>query len=405
MRRQSFAGVFVFLLPLLILISPSTIRAQARAPLVYSPEVHIPVPPTPVRIAGKRHLAYELHITNLRSTDIELTSVEVLDGGTGKSLALFRDNELTSRLGRPGIRDVKDVELVRAGMRAVVYVWLPLDERAPAPSGIHHRIELESIRPTGKEHQSIETGRTRVLREQAVVLDPPLRGGPWAAVYDPLLVGGHRTSIYVMDGRARIPARYAIDWIKLDQDAKRARGDDSRISNWYGYGSEVLAVADGTIAEAKDDMPEGEDRSTSTGAISLENASGNYITLDMGKGRYAFYEHLKHKSIRMRVGERVKRGQVIAQLGNSGSSSSGPHLHFHVADANATLGAEGLPYVFRSFEVIGAFQPPIEGFASGERWKPAPADAAGRRTLELPQAGSVIMFESGRKSDQGPSAR
>jgi hypothetical protein len=61
--------------------------------------------------------------------------------------------------------------------------------------------------------------------------------------------------------------------------------------------------------------------------------------------------------------------------------------------------------VFRSFEVIGAFQPPIEGFASGERWKPAPADAAGRRTLELPQAGSVIMFESGGKSDQGHSAR
>jgi murein DD-endopeptidase MepM/ murein hydrolase activator NlpD len=45
----------------------------------------------------------------------------------------------------------------------------------------------------------------------------------------------------------------------------------------------------------------------------------------------------------VKVGERVKQGQVMALVGNSGNSTE-PHLHFHVADANSPLGAEGLPY-------------------------------------------------------------
>jgi len=42
-----------------------------------------------------------------------------------------------------------------------------------------------------------------------------LRGGPWIAIYDPLLSGGHRTAIYTLDSRAGIPGRFAIDWIRL----------------------------------------------------------------------------------------------------------------------------------------------------------------------------------------------
>jgi murein DD-endopeptidase MepM/ murein hydrolase activator NlpD len=92
----------------------------------------------------------------------------------------------------------------------------------------------------------------------------------------------------------------------------------------------------------------------------------------------------------------VKSGQVLGLLGNSGSSSSGPHLHFHVADASAELAAEGLPYVFRGFEVVGAFDH-ISAFTTGEHWKPAPSAAAGKRSLELPAANTVIVFPAVRE--------
>jgi hypothetical protein len=205
------------------------------------------------------------------------------------------------------------------------------------------------------------------------------------------MLGGHRTSVYTLDGRARIPARVAIDWVKLAEDATHTNGNATSIANWHGYGAEVLAVADGIVAEAADDMTESPTLSETEAPLALENASGNYVTLDLGRGRYAFYEHLKHGSIVVKSGERVRSGQVIGRLGNSGSSSSGPHLHFHVADARNELAAEGLPYVFRNFEVVGAYDG-MEKFTTGERWQPPSLAAAGRRNMELPAANTVVYF-------------
>ncbi|HET6957894.1 MAG TPA: M23 family metallopeptidase, partial [Vicinamibacterales bacterium] len=121
--------------------------------------------------------------------------------------------------------------------------------------------------------------------------------------------------------------------------------------------------------------------------ITLDNAAGNHVTLDLGAGRFAFYEHLRPGSIRVRVGQHVRSGEVLASLGASGSVSSGPHLHFHVGDTNSTLGSEGLPYVFKQFDVSGAFRS-LEAFAKGEAWVPS----AATRRLELPSQQSVVRF-------------
>jgi hypothetical protein len=364
---------------------------------VQSVDIQIPVAPIPVTIAGKRHLAYELHITNFRPFDVALSRLEVVGADRGSRLAEFRDSQLAATLGRVGARvEGADRQTVVAGGRTIVYLWLPLEDNVATPARLQHRIELDLMRPSGRERAVVTDSGCIVRSEQPVVLDAPLRGGPWVALYDPMMMGGHRTAVYTLDGRARIPARFAVDWVKLADDASHAHGDANSITNWHGYGSEVLAVADGIIAEAVDDLPEGATLSEATGSIALENASGNYVALDLGGGRYAFYEHLKHGSIKVKRGERVKSGQVLGLLGNSGSSSSGPHLHFHVADASAELAAEGLPYVFRGFEVVGAFDH-ISAFTTGEHWKPAPSAAAGKRSLELPAANTVIVFPAVRE--------
>ncbi|MBM0105943.1 M23 family metallopeptidase [Steroidobacter sp. S1-65] len=367
--------------------------SQQRARLVQSVDIQIPSAPTPVTIAGARHLAYELHITNFRPVDVVLKRLEILDAGRDSRVAEFSDSQLAARLDRVGAR-VADAErqIIPPGGRTIIYLWLPLEDRSAIPARLQHRIELDLMRSSGREHAVITDSGCAVRGEQPVVLNAPLRGGPWVALYDPLMVGGHRTSVYTLNGRARIPARFAIDWVKLGDDATRARGDVNSIRNWHGYGAEVLAVADGVIAEAVDDMTEGATLSEATGPLALENASGNYVTLDLGGGRYAFYEHLQHGSIAVKRGDRVKSGQVLGRLGNSGSSSSGPHLHFHVADAEAELAAEGLPYVFSGFEVVGAYDD-IHTFATGEPWKSSSLPAAARkRSRELPGANTVIVF-------------
>jgi murein DD-endopeptidase MepM/ murein hydrolase activator NlpD len=138
-----------------------------------------------------------------------------------------------------------------------------------------------------------------------------------------------------------------------------------------------------------DDMPD-HSLAPNQGArrVPLEQASGNHVTLDLGDGRFAFYEHLQSGSIRVRQGDRVRAGQIIARLGYSGSSSSGPHLHFHVADASSDLGAEGIPFVFTGFDHLGAFSS-LEALVRGERWGSA---AAGERRHEHPAAMAVLRF-------------
>ena len=96
-------------------------------------------------------------------------------------------------------------------------------------------------------------------------------------------------------------------------------------------------------------------------------------------------------SIRVKAGQHVQRGDVIGQLGFTGEST-GPHLHFHVSDANAPLAAEGLPYALKSFHVVGAYAS-IEDFSQGKPWMPATPSAIGDG---FPAPLSVVNFGNGR---------
>jgi murein DD-endopeptidase MepM/ murein hydrolase activator NlpD len=374
------------------LLAPAPAAAQPRAPIVQSPELAVLQPPVVVTIEGVRQLVYELHITNLGTTDVALTRIDVLDADRPTpALAELQAEALQAALGRPGVAKLPaDPRQLGAGLRAVFYAWLPLG-KAAAPTTLRHRIELDVMTPSGRTHRVIEGGRTSVRREAPIVLGPPVQGGRWVAVYGPEVDRGHRRFLYTIDGRARIPARFATDWMKLGDDDRFVSGERTQLAGWHGYAANVLAVADATVAEVHDDVAQDSPITDSPAPITLEAASGNYIALNLGGGRYAFYEHLKPGSVRVKVGARVRRGDVIGLLGNTGSSSSGPHLHFHVSDATASLGAEGLPYVFESFERLGSFQFPATAGGTPTISPPATGTTA-RRRRELPAPNAVVRF-------------
>ncbi len=66
---------------------------------------------------------------------------------------------------------------------------------------------------------------------------------------------------------------------------------------------------------------------------------------------------MKPGSVRVRVGERVRRGQVLGQLGNSGNSAT-PHLHLQVQIGRSFL-SDGLPFVFDRFQLLGQITDPF----------------------------------------------
>ena len=77
--------------------------------------------------------------------------------------------------------------------------------------------------------------------------------------------------------------------------------------------------------------------------ITPRTLPGNHVILDLGHGFYAAYAHMIPGSIRVKEGQRVKVGQVLGNLGNSGNSAE-PHLHFQIMNAPNFVAAEGLPF-------------------------------------------------------------
>ncbi len=257
----------------------------------------------------------------------------------------------------PGASALHPVD-VPAGGGAVVYFFLVLDDNLPLPEALRHEVDSTDCNAAATT-RSTAVSDTPVSRAAPVVVGLPFAGHGWVAGDSPNDFGVHRrTLIPLRDGggdpivgRYHVPERYAIDWVKVDADAHRALGPLDRNASYLAWGEPILAVADGTISRIRDGMAEGTPPHNPPNAT-MEMAAGNYIMQDIGGGHYAFYAHLQPGSLRVRVGERVRRGQVIALLGNSGNSSEA-HLHFHVSDANDPLLSEGVPYVFERYQATG----------------------------------------------------
>jgi murein DD-endopeptidase MepM/ murein hydrolase activator NlpD len=172
-------------------------------------------------------------------------------------------------------------------------------------------------------------------------------------------------------------------------------GDPKDVRGYTCYDADVIAVADGTVVSVLDnleDQPPGKLPDVST--ITLTTVTGNHVILDLGGGVYAFYAHMRKKSIVVHVGERVKRGQLLGKLGNSGNTSA-PHLHFHLMDGISVLGSNGIPYVIDSFVLAGKI-PPDDDEADDlkKSWSSALFPTAGARHDEFPLDLDIVDFPS-----------
>ncbi len=103
-------------------------------------------------------------------------------------------------------------------------------------------------------------------------------------------------------------------------------------------GTDIVAARDGIVFDvASDNYRSGLNPK-------IDGPSANVVRILHDDGTYAIYAHLNWNSIRVRPGDRVRRGQYIADSGNTGFSS-GPHLHFAVV-RNTGLKLMSVPVVF-----------------------------------------------------------
>jgi murein DD-endopeptidase MepM/ murein hydrolase activator NlpD len=340
LRRIALAAAFV------LVFVPGTMPAAAKTTTALHVEASNP-PYAVFGSDGRLHVEYDLVLTNAFVGPATLDAVAVRADGkpaltlTGDALTAATHTLLTSDATvtiAPASTAFTQVDLVLPGRTApkritnrVAYT-IPAD--APSRSVIGSTVSASPV--------------LRTDPRPPTVISAPLSGAGWVNVNgccnDP--TSPHRETLLASDGDWVTPELFAIDWIR-EVDGRFYSGDGTQNTDWVGFGEPIHAVADGTVVLTRDGLPDIPPMTKNPGLRTPEDYAGNNVIVAIGHGRYAVFDHLVRGSVRVRRGQRVRAGQVVGKLGNSGNTD-GPHLHFGIEARPDSL-AQGLPFEIDDF--------------------------------------------------------
>ena len=350
--------------------------AAKPAPFPLQLEMRVPFEPTAFPSGPHFYVMYELHLTNFGPTPLSLSRIEVLDAdaGAGQPIATFEAEQLEvmlQPLGGKTLSAPKERLVISDGQSAIAFMSIAFDRNSHIPGRLLHRV---STADSAAEGTVIATNHTELQ-----VLGPPVEGANWLAEDGPSndQDNHHRRGLIILDGRLVDSRRYAIDWKQI-RDGASFSGDARDVHSYYSNEKAVLAVADGRVVTARDGLPDnipGHGESFHPAVpITLETVAGNTITLDLGGGQFAYYMHLQPGSLRVKAGDRVRRGQVVARIGASGDARE-PHLHFEVTTSSKLAAGHGVPYLIDRYRCKSTSDGPME-----------------LRVHELPLGNSLVEF-------------
>jgi hypothetical protein len=382
----------------LAVLAVSPIAGASAASADRDPDAFTPISlttlnrPAPVLGSdGRYHLVYEVQALNISGLPWNIRSLRA-EGTNGRVYARWSGKRVRTVLVAMG--SGKPTARLDPGEGGLFHLTFSVARKRDLPRSLVNVVSARNAtKPVvGPPRASDRTRPSRLVRRAPVVLGPPLRGSNWVAADGCCTAHRHVWATQPYGGRLQTIQRFAIDWEQLDDQGRLFSGDPKVLTNWPGYGEEELAVADGTIVHVLDGLPDQVPGSLPA-AINPVEADGNSVFLRLDDGRYVAYAHMSPGSLRVKVGDRVTRGQVLGLLGNSGNSSA-PHLHLHVMNAPVVLGANGLPYVFDRFTITGRIAS-TEAFnhaeETGEPARMGPV-VVGPRTNALPLDQVVVTW-------------
>jgi murein DD-endopeptidase MepM/ murein hydrolase activator NlpD len=146
---------------------------------------------------------------------------------------------------------------------------------------------------------------------------------------------------------------FAYDFALLGQNLSTFTGDPEVCESYPASGRPVVAAAAGVVADLEDgvaeNVPVGMRPTWESLLSNPRRLAGNFVVIAHEAGEHTAYLHLR-PGLLVRKGERVRAGQSIGKLGNSGNSLE-PHLHFQLQDGPDLFRAAGLPARFGDFTV------------------------------------------------------
>lgn len=337
---------------------------------------------------NKLYLVYELEAKNSGNTAVQINKLEVCDADSQTIIKAYETSQLQIRYLDPKNATVKDTNLTQ-DVTGLIYVWLELPRDKPLPKSIKSTM----IASDAKDKSfTIASPVFKMPPVTTIAIGTPFKDGTWLVAGGPAPASLHRTTVPPVAGPIYLAQRFAIDWISVDSNGRAFKGNGLANSDYDCYNKDLIAVADGTVVATKGDLPENIPGKSLAVKITKETVGGNYVVLQMTNGLYVFYAHIIPGTIKVKVGDKVKKGDVLGSLGNSGNSGA-PHLHLHVSNKADPVLSEGVAYVFESFKTLGT-NPTSEALLSGgdifnynvfEK-------SESSRTKELPLQGWIVTF-------------
>jgi hypothetical protein len=400
---------------------PPSIVAIMHKPLIEVPDAFTAVVAHPLSAPafpfpgtdGKYHISYDLQLTNGSRLPATIEKVDVVDATdpatvitslTGMRLVdpncPVGDCNRLRRL--PSAASVSNV--IPPEESRVLMIDFAVNSLDKAPKAVlHHLYARASSSPPSTEPSAVDyllapfdtsSGRPRVI-------GPPVKGDHWVALNGCCDIGfPHRTSMATFNGLLTNAQHFAIDWKRMDDSGHFYEGDKTKNESYIDYGDDIIAVADGTITKTLDTMDANApgvlpaDDPVLSKELTIETVDGNHVVEDIGGGVFAFYAHLQKGSLLVKPGDKVKKGQVIAKLGNTGNANAS-HMHFHLMNGPSVLGSDGVPYVIDRFDYDGQVSTEAllatDDFLSGV-FNQGQLPAVVPRRAELPSLLAIVNF-------------
>ena len=129
-----------------------------------------------------------------------------------------------------------------------------------------------------------------------------------------------------------------LEW-KVQEKKQNLKSLQYLEKKFYLRGRNNNQIINGSV----DVLPEERDRSVGV---------GNAVIIDHQNGEYSLICHFKHNSIRVKVSEKVKQGDVLGLCGNTGNTTQ-PHIHFNLQDGPLMHKANALPVQFKKIIIDG----------------------------------------------------
>ncbi|MEA2195386.1 MAG: hypothetical protein QOG42_1820 [Solirubrobacteraceae bacterium] len=309
-------------------------------------------PAVPFKASDGTYLvSYELRLFNPTPLMLAPSRVSV-STPSGDLIEKLDRAEVTAALALPGARS--GVRELGEGQQATLYLTLHFADRASIPDRLVHRIAVKAARLPGGRAVSSPASVRVANGFDVPVLGPPLEAGRGYVAADSCCSSErHRRALLAIGGRQWLAQRFAVDWEQLDPTRRFVKrgGDPADPADYAIYGQRVIAAADATIVDVLDGLREQTPGRLPEG-VPLAEADGNSVVARLDDGLYMLYAHLQAGSLEVKEGDKVKRGDALGLVGNSGNTSA-PHLHFHVMDGPSPLMSEGIPYVIDAFATRG----------------------------------------------------